>query len=90
MNQAKYLSSFGHGDSEFYAKLKKASGLSSEDAMKALEIKKEIDSLFDQKVYQQESSNSSEESFSNCGSTEHFLRDYSPTSREKFRAEKKY
>ena len=70
-------------DPEVYAKLRKQSGLSLEEYNKTVLLKKEIDSLFDQKI-NQECSNSSEECSSNDNHHES-----SPQTKEKLRAEKK-
>jgi hypothetical protein len=49
-------------DQETYAKLRKQSGLSHEDVIKTMQLKKEIDWIIESKICQESGSGSSEES----------------------------
>jgi hypothetical protein len=70
-------------DPEMYSKLRKQSGLNLDDYNKTVLLKKEIDTLFDQKL-NQDCSNSSEDH-----SSSEYLHESSPNTKEKLRDERK-
>ncbi len=49
-------------DQETYSKLRKQSGLTHEDVIKTIQLKKEIDFIIESKLYQESGSGSSEDS----------------------------
>ena len=68
-------------DQELYAKIRKASGISLDEAIKTVQLKREIDSLLEARVFDE---------LSGCSSEEEGNEKSSPMSFDKIRAEKKY
>jgi hypothetical protein len=75
-------------DQETYSKLRKQSGLTHEDVIKTMQLKKEIDFIIESKLYQESGSGSSEESLEH--SHQYSEGQLSPNSLEKVRTEKRY